>query len=65
MPIPEDVVRLPASDISHTDVTQDDPIIEFEDEFGRVRSARRSEVPRHLLPNREKGEDGDECVICP
>jgi len=28
-----------------------------------VRSARRSEVPRHLLPNREKGEDGDDGVV--
>ncbi|KAH9031071.1 hypothetical protein EDB84DRAFT_1562377 [Lactarius hengduanensis] len=41
----------------------DDPIIEFEDEFGRVRSARRSEVPRHLLPHQEKGEDGDDGVV--
>lgn len=48
VPIPED---------------DDDPIIEFEDEFGRVRSARRSEVPRHLLPHREKGEDDDDGVV--
>jgi len=27
---------------------QNDPIVEYEDEFGRVRTARRSEVPRHL-----------------
>lgn len=37
-------------------------MIEYEDEFGRVRSAKRSEVPRHLLP-RQGGEDDDECVI--
>jgi len=41
----------------------DDPIIEFEDEFGRVRSARRSEVPLHLLPDREGGEAGDDGVV--
>ncbi|KIY43948.1 hypothetical protein FISHEDRAFT_11966, partial [Fistulina hepatica ATCC 64428] len=27
----------------------DDPIVEYEDEFGRIRTARRSEVPRELL----------------
>jgi hypothetical protein len=31
----------------------DDPIIEYEDEFGRQRTGRRSEVPRHLLPRSE------------
>ncbi|CAE6473489.1 unnamed protein product [Rhizoctonia solani] len=29
---------------------EDDPIIEYEDEFGRIRTARRSEVPRDQLP---------------
>ncbi|KAF9236729.1 hypothetical protein BU15DRAFT_49660 [Melanogaster broomeanus] len=29
---------------------EDDPIIEYEDEFGRLRTGKRSEVPRHLLP---------------
>ncbi|KAJ1307642.1 hypothetical protein OPQ81_001736 [Rhizoctonia solani] len=29
---------------------EDDPIIEYEDEFGRIRTARRSEVPRDRLP---------------
>lgn len=29
-------------------VPQDDPIVEYEDEFGRMRTARRSEVPRNL-----------------
>jgi len=41
----------------------DDPIIEYEDEFGRVRSAKRSEVPRHLLPRQEGGEDDDDGVV--
>ncbi|EPQ54045.1 hypothetical protein GLOTRDRAFT_62527, partial [Gloeophyllum trabeum ATCC 11539] len=29
---------------------EDDPIVEYEDEFGRIRTARKSEVPRHLAP---------------
>ncbi|KDQ57185.1 hypothetical protein JAAARDRAFT_194353 [Jaapia argillacea MUCL 33604] len=29
---------------------EDDPIVEYEDEFGRLRTARKSEVPRHLAP---------------
>jgi len=37
--------------------TQDDPIIEYEDEFGRLRTSRRSEVPRHLL---HKSQDEEE-----
>ena len=43
---------------------QDDPIVEYEDEFGRVRTARRSEVPRDLLPSRreEDNDDVDEQV---
>ncbi|KAG8743385.1 hypothetical protein FRC12_015060 [Ceratobasidium sp. 428] len=28
----------------------EDPIVEYEDEFGRIRTARRSEVPRDRLP---------------
>ncbi|KAI0734212.1 hypothetical protein C8Q72DRAFT_454987 [Fomitopsis betulina] len=28
---------------------EDDPIVEYEDEFGRVRTGRKSEIPRHLL----------------
>ncbi|KAF8753315.1 hypothetical protein RHS01_07144 [Rhizoctonia solani] len=28
----------------------DDPVIEYEDEFGRIRTGRRSEVPRDRLP---------------
>ncbi|KAH7341669.1 hypothetical protein B0J17DRAFT_647460 [Rhizoctonia solani] len=30
--------------------SEDDPIIEYEDEFGRIRTARKSEVPRDRLP---------------
>lgn len=40
-------------------VAQDDPIIEYEDEFGRLRTGRRSEVPRHLL---RKTQDEEEDV---
>ncbi|TFK47864.1 hypothetical protein OE88DRAFT_1636114 [Heliocybe sulcata] len=28
----------------------DDPVVEYEDEFGRIRTAKKSEVPRHLAP---------------
>ncbi|KAI0671610.1 hypothetical protein C8Q78DRAFT_1078406 [Trametes maxima] len=38
---------------------QDDPIIEYEDEFGRARTARMSEIPRHLLPESEREEEED------
>ncbi|KAH9928618.1 uncharacterized protein B0H18DRAFT_874756 [Fomitopsis serialis] len=42
---------------------QDDPIIEYEDEFGRVRTGRRSEIPRHLLQQQEtEAEKDDEYV---
>ncbi|OAX41188.1 hypothetical protein K503DRAFT_686013 [Rhizopogon vinicolor AM-OR11-026] len=44
----------------------DDPIIEYEDEFGRQRTARQSEVPRHLLPRSEDAQalpDDDKDVI--
>ncbi|KAI9061043.1 hypothetical protein FKP32DRAFT_1667775 [Trametes sanguinea] len=42
---------------------QNDLVIEYEDEFGRVRTARRSEIPRHRLPKEEKEEEEDfECV---
>ncbi|KAF5377330.1 hypothetical protein D9757_008005 [Collybiopsis confluens] len=41
---------------------EDDPIIEYLDEFQRTRTARRSEVPRHLMPKSEdeKGDDDDD-----
>lgn len=34
--------------------------MEYEDEFGRVRTAPRSEVPRHLAPNAQPEIDEDE-----
>ncbi|CCM04307.1 uncharacterized protein FIBRA_06478 [Fibroporia radiculosa] len=37
----------------------DDPVIEYEDEFGRIRTAPRSEVPRHLLPKSEEEQEED------
>ncbi|RXW21043.1 hypothetical protein EST38_g4801 [Candolleomyces aberdarensis] len=40
-----------------------DPIIEYEDEFGRVRTARRSEIPRHLLPKEQQEPDSDEDIV--
>ncbi len=40
---------------------QDDPIIEYVDDFGRTRSDRRSNVPLHLLPPEHGvGADGAE-----
>lgn len=43
---------------------EDDPVIEYQDEFGRIRTARRSEVPRELLPREdEQNEDEDEDIV--
>ncbi|CAL1716520.1 unnamed protein product [Somion occarium] len=39
---------------------EDDPVIEYEDEFGRVRTARKSEIPRHLLPPDPNAEPPEE-----
>lgn len=39
---------------------QNDPIVEYEDEFGRIRTAPRSEVPRNLRPDLEDDVDEDE-----
>lgn len=36
---------------------EDDPIIDYEDEFGRARTGRRSEIPRHLLKEEEEEEE--------
>lgn len=38
--------------------------MEYEDEFGRQRTARRSEIPRHLLPPdpNDEPEEDIECV---
>ncbi|KAG5638902.1 hypothetical protein H0H81_008963 [Sphagnurus paluster] len=41
----------------------DDPIVEYEDEFGRIRTARRSEVPRELAPAPQEEHDEDEDII--
>ncbi|KAF7374952.1 hypothetical protein MSAN_00381300 [Mycena sanguinolenta] len=42
---------------------KDDPIVEYEDEFGRLRTARRSEVPRDLLHPKEPEVDEDEDLV--
>ncbi|KAF9521681.1 hypothetical protein CPB83DRAFT_801267 [Crepidotus variabilis] len=42
----------------------DDPLVEYEDEFGRVRTAKLSEVPRNLRVDQEQEEvDEDEDII--
>ncbi|THH31450.1 hypothetical protein EUX98_g2744 [Antrodiella citrinella] len=40
----------------------DDPEIEYEDEFGRQRTARRSDIPRHLLPPDSDNEPPEEDI---
>jgi len=35
---------------------EDDPVVEYEDEFGRMRTAPQSEVPRNLLPSEKEPE---------
>ncbi|KAJ2936662.1 hypothetical protein H1R20_g431, partial [Candolleomyces eurysporus] len=40
-----------------------DPIVEYEDEFGRLRTARRSEIPRHLLPREQQEPDADDDIV--
>ncbi|KAK7454662.1 hypothetical protein VKT23_011415 [Stygiomarasmius scandens] len=44
---------------------EDDPIVEYQDEFGRSHSAPKSEVPREFLPdqNKEKEKVHDDEVI--
>ncbi|KAF9223858.1 hypothetical protein BS17DRAFT_817471 [Gyrodon lividus] len=42
---------------------EDDPIIEYEDEFGRLRTSKRSEVPRHLLPRSQNEEEADDVDV--
>nr|GAT60803.1 predicted protein [Mycena chlorophos] len=43
---------------------EDDPMVEYEDEFGRLRTARRSEVPRNLAPAaKEDDHDSDEDLV--
>jgi len=40
-------------------------MVEYEDEFGRIRTAKRSEVPRNLVLNQEDEVDEDEYVESP
>ncbi|KAJ6531737.1 hypothetical protein B0H19DRAFT_966473 [Mycena capillaripes] len=40
----------------------DDPIVEYEDEFGRMRTARKSEVPRNLVRTEEPEHDEDDSI---
>ncbi|KAK0204735.1 hypothetical protein DFS33DRAFT_1382635 [Desarmillaria ectypa] len=50
--------------VPHAPDDENDPIIEYEDEFGRIRTAPRSEVPRELLPGAHPEEvDEDEDII--
>ncbi|KAG7451122.1 uncharacterized protein BT62DRAFT_984358 [Guyanagaster necrorhizus] len=50
--------------VPHAPDDVNDPIIEYEDEFGRIRTARRSEIPRELLPGAPSEEvDEDEDII--
>lgn len=45
---------------------KNDPIVEYKDEFGRMRTTRRSEIPRHLAPSTSNVEPDDiECVLLP
>lgn len=55
--------KIECSVVLVTSPTQSDPIVEYEDEFGRIRTARRSEVPRNLVPDANEEEDEDECVV--
>ena len=41
---------------------QDDPVVEYEDEFGRMKTARRSEIPRHLLSKEDDGDEEDPAI---
>ncbi|KAK7033065.1 hypothetical protein R3P38DRAFT_781486 [Favolaschia claudopus] len=50
-------------EIARPPLNEDDPIVEYEDEFGRLRTARRSEVPRELLRSKELEEEDDDSVI--
>lgn len=35
----------------------DDPLVEYEDEFGRTRTVRKSELPRHIHREQQKAEE--------
>ncbi|KAG8874898.1 hypothetical protein FRB97_005559 [Tulasnella sp. 331] len=42
------------------DNDEEDPIVEYQDEFGRIRTARQSEVPRELLKEPEVSNEQDQ-----
>ncbi|KAG6824911.1 hypothetical protein H0H92_005434 [Tricholoma furcatifolium] len=42
---------------------EDDPLVEYEDEFGRMRTARRSEVPRSLVPAEDERDEDEDIII--
>jgi hypothetical protein len=48
-----------------TNASQDDPLVEITDEFGRTRQVRKSEVPRDYLHRKDEPTvpDDDESVI--
>ncbi|KAJ7637716.1 hypothetical protein DFH06DRAFT_1002281 [Mycena polygramma] len=50
-------------EVARPSTADDDPIVEYEDEFGRMRTARRSEVPRDLVRKEEPEHDEDEDLI--
>ena len=43
--------------------TADDDIVEWEDDFGRTRSTRRSEVPREVLDRLKRDEDASDMYV--
>jgi hypothetical protein len=46
----EDVSMVLLNKVFNTHEPWQDPIVEYEDEFGRMRTGRRSEIPSKLLP---------------
>jgi hypothetical protein len=54
--------EIPSNLLPVTVNPDDDPMIEYEDEFGRVHKARRSEIPREFLRQIEQTSQDDECV---
>ncbi|KAG6917005.1 hypothetical protein DXG01_004270 [Tephrocybe rancida] len=42
---------------------EDDPMVEYEDEFGRLKTARRSEVPRSLAPAADEPDEDEDIII--
>ncbi|GJJ08545.1 hypothetical protein Clacol_002763 [Clathrus columnatus] len=52
-----------AEDVDEPSAKDDDPIVEYEDEFGRIRTSRRSEVPRNLMPQKSTEPEENEYVL--